>query len=461
MYTKEQKEAALELYHQLGSVTAVVRKMGYPTRETLHLWIKTEGKLKNKRKEMELVNTVEHPRNPPAETKISIIKRCFEYGESVKSVSEETGYTRATIYSWRKKYLKEGAAGLMNTKNIQPGKLEPGNPPDPKDEEIQGLREQVLQMRMEIDILKESIGLLKKDLGVDAASLKNREKVVVINALKDKYPLPDLLKSLGMAKSSYYYQKSIMACPDKYTALRKKIEGLFRDSQGRYGYRRLHGSLRNEGIKVSEKVIRRIMSEGGMSVKTRKHRKYNSYKGEITPAVPDLVKRDFHSDKPNQKWLTDITEFALPAGKVYLSPIVDCFDGMLVCWRIGTSPDASLVNGMLDEAIGSLSPDEHPIIHSDRGCHYRWPGWIQRMDSAGLLRSMSRKGCSPDNAACEGLFGRLKNEMFYNRDWMDVSIKEFIHVLDGYLMWYNEKRIKQSLGYKSPKGYRQSLGLVA
>ena len=83
------------------------------------------------------------------------------------------------------------------------------------------------------------------------------------------------------------------------------------------------------------------------------------------------------------------------------------------------------------------------------------------MDSAGLLRSMSRKGCSPDNAACEGLFGRLKNEMFYNRDWMDVSIKEFIHVLDGYLMWYNEKRIKQSLGYKSPKGYRQSLGLVA
>ena len=80
MYTKEQKEAALELYHQLGSVTAVVRKMGYPTRETLHLWIKTEGKLKNKRKEMELVNTVEHPRNPPAETKISIIKRCFEYG---------------------------------------------------------------------------------------------------------------------------------------------------------------------------------------------------------------------------------------------------------------------------------------------------------------------------------------------------------------------------------------------
>ena len=225
--------------------------------------------------------------------------------------------------------------------------------------------------------------------------------------------------------------------------------------------RRLHGFLWNEGIKVSEKVIRRIMSEGRMSVKTRKHRKYNSYKGEITPAVPDLVKRDFHADMPNQKWLTDITEFALPVGKVYLSLIVDCFDGMLVCWRIGTSPDASLVNGMLDEAIGSLSPDEHPIIHSDRGCHYRWPGWIQRMDGAGFSRSMSRKGCSLDNAACEGLFGRLKTEMLYNRDWMDVSIKEFIRILDEYLMWYNEKRIKQSLGYKSSKGYRQSLGLVA
>ena len=101
---------------------------------------------------------------------------------------------------------------------------------------------------------------------------------------------------------------------------------------------------------------------------------------------------------------------------------------------------------MLDTAINTLKPDEHPLVHSDRGCHYRWPGWIERMENAGLTRSMSKKGCSPDNSACEGFFGRLKNEMFYNRKWDGVSIEEFIGILDTYIHWYAESRIKMSLG---------------
>ena len=177
--------------------------------------------------------------------------------------------------------------------------------------------------------------------------------------------------------------------------------------------------------------------------------------------MPNTVNRDFHSEKPNEKWLTDITEFAIPAGKVYLSSVVDCFDGMLPYWTISTKPDAALVNDMPDGAISQLGEEEHPIIHSDRGCHYRWPGWISRMEKAGLERSMSQKGCYPDNSACEGLFGRLKNEMFYNRDWTGVSIQEFIDILNEYLVWYNEKRIKISLGNMSPLEYRRSLGLAA
>ena len=116
---------------------------------------------------------------------------------------------------------------------------------------------------------------------------------------------------------------------------------------------------------------------------------------------------------------------------------------------------------MLDGAISQLGVAEHPVVHSDRGCHYRWSGWISRMEKAGLERSMSKKGCSPDNSACEGLFGRLKNEMFYNRDWTGVSIQEFIDILNEYLAWYNEKRIKISLGNMSPLEYRMSLGLAA
>ena len=107
-----------------------------------------------------------------------------------------------------------------------------------------------------------------------------------------------------------------------------------------------------------------------------------------------------------------------------------------------------------------LSIGEKPIIHSDRGIHYRWPGWIDRMEKNGFIRSMSKKGCSPDNSACEGVFGRIKNEMFYNADWSGVNISEFIGILNDYLYWYNEKRIKKSLGYLSPIEYRHRLGLV-
>ncbi|MFR6610161.1 MAG: DDE-type integrase/transposase/recombinase [[Clostridium] innocuum] len=107
--------------------------------------------------------------------------------------------------------------------------------------------------------------------------------------------------------------------------------------------------------------------------------------------MPNKIERNFSAEKPNNKWLTDITEFAIPAGKVYLSPMVDCFDGLLVTWKIGLSPDATLVNTMLDDAISQLSPEEKPIVHSDRGVHYRWSGWLERMDKAGLTRSMSKK----------------------------------------------------------------------
>ncbi len=199
--------------------------------------------------------------------------------------------------------------------------------------------------------------------------------------------------------------------------------------------------MRNDGIRISEKVIRRLMKEESLTVAFVKKKKYNSYQGEISPEVPNLLERDFHADQPNRKWLTDITEFHIPAGKVYLSPIIDCFDGLPVSWTIGTSPDADLVNSMLDTAINSLNDGDHPIIHSDRGAHYRWPGWIERMEAAGFTRSMSKKGCSPDNSACEGFFGRLKNEMFYGISWQGVSIDSFIDELDQYIQWYANDRI--------------------
>ena len=164
--------------------------------------------------------------------------------------------------------------------------------------------------------------------------------------------------------------------------------------------------------------------------------------------------------------MTDIAEFSIPAGKVYLSPIIDCFDGMAVSWAIGSSPNARLVNSMLDAAVSKLWEGEHPILHSDRGGHYRRPGWIQRMETSGLQRSMPAKGCSPDNAACEGFFGRLKVEFFHGRDWRGVSAERFAAELAEWIRWYREGRLKAfdeggRKVYDTIAGRRRRLGLAA
>ena len=147
--------------------------------------------------------------------------------------------------------------------------------------------------------------------------------------------------------------------------------------------------------------------------------------GEISPAPDNLLNRNFRAATPSEKWLTDITEFQVPAGKVYLSPMIDCFDGMVVSWSIGTRPDAELVNTMLDAAIETVaSSSERPVVHSDCGAHYRWSDWLSRIADAKLTRSMSRKGYSPANAACEGFFGRFKTELFYPRSWQSTTIEQ-------------------------------------
>ena len=297
-------------------------------------------------------------------------------------------------------------------------------------------------------------------MGDNLKEFSNQEKAMVIMALRDKYPVKSILEVFDMAKSSYCYQQKQIKKENKIVKIKERIKILFFENHKRYGYRRIHLLLKREGIILSEKIVRSIMKEENLIVRAIRQKKYNSYLGEISPAVPNEVQRDFHADKPNKKWLTDITEFKIGEEKVYLSPIIDCFDGMPITWTVGTSPNAELVNTMLDNAIALLKGNEHPIVHSDRGCHYRWPGWIQRMNEAGLTRSMSKKGCSPDNSACEGFFGRMKNEMFYGEKWDKISVEEFISIINQYMQWYRDKRIKLSLGGLSPMEYRRSLGIA-
>ena len=413
MSTKEQEEIALKEHERLGSVHAVIRRLGYPSKSTLYHWYERRNAgLENRHghtaeileKSDHKCNTPDHPRHPSAEFKYEVLRRCFELGEDVEYVSREIGYSRMSIYTWQRKYLKYGMVGLMAKRKSILRKPLPPNALRPQSEEMLALQEQVRHLQFEVDVLKEALAGFKKDPGVDLTALKNREKAVIIGALREKYALPMLLTYFHMARSSYYYQQAVMNKPDKDLPFRGQITSVFHENRGVYGYRRIHLALKRKGITLSEKGIRHMMKEKRLAALVPKRAKYSSYLGEITPEVDNIISRDFHAKQPYEKLLTDITEFALHDGKLYLCAMIDCFDGMVIGWRSGPRPNADLVNTMLDGVIAELPDGCYPTVPSDRGCHYRWPGWIQRMKEAGLTRSMSKKGCSPDNAACEGFY---------------------------------------------------------
>ena len=201
---------------------------------------------------------------------------------------------------------------------------------------------------------------------------------------------------------------------------------------------------------VSEKVVRRIMAEEGLRARAPRAARYSSYAGEEgRAAAPNLLLvdagrdlHDFSAAAPGEVLVTDITEFRLPDDprKVYLSPAVDLFDGDVAAFSVGTSPSKALVAEMLAGAVAAAGGGF--TLHSDRGWHYRTPTGSRACGEAGVERSMSRKGHSPDNAACEGFFGRLKVEFFHGRDWRGVSAERFAAELAEWIRWYREGRLK-------------------
>lgn len=452
-YSAEQKRTAVEHYRTHGGCLArTIRMLGYPSAETLRAWI-DELLPGSRQRSTGKANRVA---SSPGHKKAAVIK-LGSRDVPASTIAEAFGVSRPMLYKWREQLLAGETMPRMKRRKSPPS----GDEQKALVAEVESLQKRVRQLELEHDILVKANELLKKDQGVDPQILSNREKALLIDALRRFYPLSELLAALRLPRSSYYYQRACERRPDKYAEARCTVTAIFDGNHRCYGYRRIGESLRRHGTPMSEKVVRRLMAEEGLVVHSTRRRRYNAYRGELSPAVGNVINRDFRAAGPNEKWLTDLTEFSLPAGKVYLSPVIDCFDGLVVSWAVGTRPDADLVNAMLEEAIGTLDPDEKPTVHSDRGAHYRWPGWISRIEGAGLTRSMSRKGCTPDNAACEGFFGRLKTEWFYAHDWRETTIEQFIVELYAYIRWYNEKRIKVSLGALSPVEYRESLGIAA
>ena len=380
------------------------------------------------------------------------------HGLSVEEAAVMLGMTAKTISRWKSKYVDGGKMDIPELDPAEVGRIRSSRVDEMSEEE---LREYARKLELKSAVLESTVEVLKAG---GAGDLTNDELAAIVGALSRRFGVRESLRAVGLPSSSYYYCRSKAARADRYARARAAIREEFSLVRGKRGYRYIRQRLREreDPIVLSGKTVRRLMAEEGCRVSYhRRRRAYSSYAGEIGDAPGNLVARNFRSDAPNKLWLTDITQFSIPAGKVYLSPVIDCFDGMPVSWSIGTSPDAELANSMLEGACAQLADGEHPVCHSDRGCHYRWPGWLRICEENGVVRSMSAKGCSPDNSACEGFFGRLKNEFFYDRDWEGETTDAFMEKLDDYMNYYRDERIKESLGWLSPMQYRKSLGLAA
>jgi transposase InsO family protein len=261
-----------------------------------------------------------------------------------------------------------------------------------------------------------------------------------------------------MARSVYYYQVGLSKQADPHLAVKTQIQAIYHRHKGCYGYRRVHLELSNQQRYLNPKTVQKLMGQLGLKSLVRPKR-YRSYKGAVGKVAPNLLERNFVAKSPNQKWVTDVTEFNIRGEKVYLSPILDLYNQEIISYEIAHQPQLSMVTTMLSKAVKRLQTIDQPVLHSDQGWQYQMGIYQKELHKQGITQSMSRKGNCLDNAVMENWFGMMKTEFFYQRKFDDVHT--FKTELKEYIDYYNHDRIKQKLKGLSPVNYRtQSLVLT-
>jgi len=274
----------------------------------------------------------------------------------------------------------------------------------------------------------------------------------VIQELRREHDLTMLLEIAQLPRATFYYHRKRIGQEDKYAQAKEEITIIFHENKGRYGYRRITKELHNRKFPLNHKTVQRLMKNLGLVCHVRM-KKYRSYKGEVGKIAPNLLNRDFHAEKPNQKWVTDVTEFSLFGEKLYLSPILDLCSSDLVSYTISDRPVLGMVTTMLDKAFEKLPDGTQLILHSDQGWQYQHKQYQRMLQKKGIRQSMSRKGNCLDNAVIENFFGLLKSELLYLQEFR--SMEHFKQELVEYLDYYNNRRIKAKLKGLPPALHRQ------
>ncbi|WP_339561080.1 IS3 family transposase [Pseudomonas sp. EA_65y_Pfl1_P113] len=447
-YTEQAKLSVVEDYCSGSAGHREVAHRHGVNASSLRKWIAayqalgTAG-LKSKRK-----------KNYSPEFKLNVLQRMREEELSYRQVAALFDIRKSDIIGeWERRYDEGGLEALSR----QPGsglhkKMTnpiPSIQLESSDDEARtrdDLLAELNQLRMEIAYFKKA-----RCLGSSEGTSSAAEKAQIVIELRQEHSLEGLLKLAGLARSTFYYQQKVQQSVDKYAELKSRIRSIFDEHKGRYGYRRITAAVRRAGHLVNHKTVQRLMGE--LQLKSRvRIKKYRAYRGEEGQVAPNLLKRKFDAKRPNQKWVTDVTEFRVGGQKLYLSPILDLYNGEIIAFKTARRPLFDMVGAMLRQAFERLRPRDKPILHSDQGWQYRMPIYRRVLNERAVKPSMSRKGNCYDNAAMESFFGTLKSEFFYlnkfnSLDELEAGIEDYIH-------YYNHSRIRLKLSGLSPVEYR-------
>jgi transposase InsO family protein len=281
-------------------------------------------------------------------------------------------------------------------------------------------------------------------------------------AAEKAFPVSAMCRVFSVTRQGYYaYLKRREAKLPVELELQAQVRQAFEEGRSAYGSPRVLAALRNKGIPASKRRVERTMRALGLQ--GRKRRRFRVTTTKANPAHPvaaNVLDRNFTADRPNQRWVTDISYVWTDEGWCYLSTILDLFSRAVVGWALDTTLTTQLPLRALDMAVQRRLPGASLLHHSDRGCQYTSQEYRRALDDLGIDVSMSRKGNCWDNAVAESFFATIKNELIYERRWatrldLRAAVFEYIEV------FYNRQRLHSTLGYKSPIQFETDNAAVA
>ena len=268
--------------------------------------------------------------------------------------------------------------------------------------------------------------------------MKASVKYKVIYRHKDSYSISEMCRFFEVSRSGYYDFVNRLDTPAKDLPLDQMIQQCQEQCRNTYGYRRVHIWLERQGVHKNPKTVLRIMRKYNLLAVIR-CRNYKHYRDTLH-RYPNLLNRNFHADRPNQKWVTDISYIKTLQGTLYLSIIRDLYDNSIVAYQTGTAQNNQLVLNTIRKAKRKEGVTAELQLHSDQGFQYTLHGYFKLTQAYGITPSMSRKGNPYDNAPAENFFSILKTECIYRTKLS--SFEEARSIIDEYIYFYNYQRIQ-------------------